>query len=66
MSRRLPKKYRPLVAAAVAAGAEVTDKRHGLMVKMPDGSSAMLHCTPGEGRAYANAKADLRRIGVEV
>ena len=56
-----------LVRAAEAQGFRVKQTRKGWTVYGKDGTSTVgFHRTPTDCRAKANAKADLRKIGVEV
>jgi hypothetical protein len=66
LRRRLPKDYRPLLDAAIEAGARLREKRNGIDVAT-DRGSVMIHTTPSTRRRYMeNTLAELRRIGVEV
>lgn len=50
-----------------AQGFRVKRTRSGYAVYSKDGLTTVLfHCTPTDTRAYLNARADLRRIGVTV
>lgn len=65
--RRLPKDWQALLDAAVGADCAVVEKRKGLLIRHPDGGTAMFHHSPqASGRSFANARGDLRRIGVDV
>lgn len=61
----LSKAHKELVKDAEAAGGRVIKKSKGLMIHGPEGS-AMIHTTTSDRRALANAKADLRRSGLEI
>lgn len=61
----LTKEHKKLIREAEAAGGRVVKKARGLMIHGPKGA-AMLHMTPSDNRAIPNARADLRRAGLEV
>ena len=64
-TRRLPKEFRPLVKAAKAAGAEAINRKDGVLLRLPDGGTMMLHTSPGRSAAHLKA-AELRKHGIEV
>lgn len=61
----LSKAHKKLIKDAEAAGWRVVKKAKGLMIHGPEGS-AMIHTTTSDNRALANARADLRRAGLEL
>lgn len=61
----LSKAHKSLVAAAEKAGGRVVKKNKGLMIHGPEGS-AMIHTSTSDKRALANARADLRRAGLDI
>lgn len=66
-TRKLPKDYKPLLKAARKAGCEVIERKNGYLIRAQGGGTSILHSTPrATGHAFENAKADLRRIGVDV
>lgn len=72
MSRRDParfagKRARPLVRAALAQGwrVEVTGGNH-LRLLPPHGRPVFMAATPSDHRSVLNARATLRRAGLEV
>ena len=61
----LSKAHKKLIRDAEAAGGRVVKKSKGLMIHGPEGS-AMIHTTTSDNRALANARADLKRAGLEI
>lgn len=61
----LSKGHKKLIRDAKTAGGRVVKKNKGLMIFGPEGS-AMIHTSTSDKRALANAKADLRRAGLEI
>lgn len=61
----LSKAHKQLIREAEAAGGRVVKKSKGLMIFGPEGS-AMIHITTSDSRALANARADLKRAGLEL
>lgn len=61
----LSKAHKELIREAEAAGGRVVKKAKGLMIFGPKGS-AMIHTSTSDTRALANAKADLRRAGLDI
>lgn len=61
----LSKAHKELIREAKAAGGRVVKKRKGLMVHGPDGS-AMIHTSTSDKRALANARADIKRAGLDI
>lgn len=62
---RLSKAHKELVREAEAAGGRVVKKTKGLMIHGPEGS-AMIHATTSDSHALANARADLKRAGLNL
>jgi hypothetical protein len=66
LRRRLPKDFKPLLDAAATAGADLREKKNGVVIVTPDGT-VMLHGTPSvHRRALENTRAELRQLGIEV
>lgn len=66
LRRRLPKDYKPLLDAAATAGADLREKKNGVVIVTPEGT-AMLHGTPSvRKRALENTRAELRRLGIDL
>jgi hypothetical protein len=61
----LSKAHKKLINDAKAAGARVVKKNKGLMIHGPEGS-AMIHFSTSDKRALSNARADIRRAGLDV
>lgn len=61
----MSKAHKQLIREAEAAGGRVVKKTKGLMIHGPEGS-AMIHTTTSDGHALANARADLKRAGLEL
>lgn len=61
----LSKAHKKLIKDAEAAGGRVVKKSKGLMIHGPEGS-AMIHTTTSDTRALANARADIKRAGLEI
>jgi hypothetical protein len=63
----LSKAHKALIREAEAAGARarIVKKNKGLMIHGPEGS-AMIHTSTSDTRALANARADIKRAGIEL
>lgn len=61
----ISKAHKKLIRDAEAAGGRVVKKAKGLMIFGPEGS-AMIHLSTSDNRALANARADLKRAGLDV
>lgn len=61
----LSKAHKELIKDAEEAGGRVVKKAKGLMIHGPNGS-AMIHTTTSDKRALANARADIKRAGLEI
>lgn len=61
----LSKGHKELIRAAEEAGGKVVKKAKGLMIHGPEGS-AMIHTSTSDKRALANARADIKRAGLDI
>jgi hypothetical protein len=61
----LSKAHKKLIRDAEAAGGRIVKKSKGIMIHGPEGS-AMIHLSTSDTRALTNARADLRRAGLDI
>lgn len=61
----LSKAHKKLIREAIAAGGRIVKKNKGIMIHGPKGS-AMIHVSTSDARALANARADIRRAGLDI
>jgi hypothetical protein len=58
------KEIRRIVDHIEPQGVNVTRTTKGLLLRLPDGNTEMIHFTTSDHRAYANTRAKLHRAGV--
>lgn len=63
--RKMPKEYRPLIKAVVEQGGEAIERKNGVLLRLPNGQTMMLHTTPGQA-ALRLKRGELRRAGIDV
>jgi len=74
MSRRhgyrgfdIPKDFRPMVDAALAAGWTISTAASGhVKWKSPEGKMVVTSCSSVNRRGVRNARSDLRRMGLDI
>lgn len=65
--RSVPREFRPLVKAACAAGWRISRRNAHLWLWAPyERTTVSVPCSPSDGRAVKNTRAELRRAGVNV
>jgi len=63
-TRRLPKEFRPLIKAALSQGAEAINRKNGVLLRLPNGETVMMHSSPKRAGRHLK-RAELRQKGIE-